>query len=895
MGKNPIVFGFLAFLMMGTAYASETALHAPQVPKSLQNNIDRVIPSQEGDLFVVLKDGMTVLIRERPGEQVVSAQVLVRAGSIYEGQSPGAGLSHYLEHLVAGGTNGGFGKCELKERYEQLGGEGNAFTSYDRTGYFVSTTAEKWKPALNLLIESVRHCRLDDREVEQEKPVIRQEAIMTEDDPSRGLWQLFIETAYRNHPVRYPIIGIGEIFDLQTRENLVNYYKAMYRPQNMILAVVGNVNALEVLQFVCEHMDGSTRSVSPPPYVPPEPAQEASRWVEKELSTSRLTKAAVGFPAVSSNDRDVYALDVLALLLGEGKAARLIQRIKEQDDRVLEVRVSNWSPSFVQGQFLIYLDLAPDGWPDILTRLKEELERFKVEPLDQDKLEKAKKRVIAQHLFEKQSAFQMASSLASSFLDSGDPYDDSKYVEKIRSVTAEQVLEAARRYIDWNRVNIAVIKPPASTNSQSEAAKRSGTEKTGKVTRQELENGLKLLLKEDPALPLVTIRLDGLGGVLLEGSNEAGLSNLTSSLMTGGTPARNKLDIVDAIEGAGGMILCGSYLNTYSITIKVLKEDLDTALDILADILQNARFPEEEVEKKRKETLLEIAKLGGSSEVQIEEHFRKTFFGSHPYGHQRLGTPELVKSYTRQDLLAFYQRMVVPNHAALAVYGDINADKVLTELASKLKGWRPQPLDLPKGPAWTRPAGSDKLVAATDDKATGAILVGMNGLDVNDRDCPTLDVLKAVLSGVGDSGGRLFDALRGGENKLVYLIEAFTFYGVKTGCFEIISQGKTDTLDEIQKIIEAELEKLIKDAVSEQELERTKEMIITFHRMRMENLDAQAQSAALNEVLGIGWDYDNRYEELIRKVRAEDVKSLAARILSHRFLVRSLPRTAQDS
>lgn len=349
-----------------TAYASDIALHAPHLPKSLQNNIDRVIPSKPGDLFVVLKDGMTVLIRERPGEDVVSAQVLVRAGSIYEGHSSGAGLSHYLEHIVAGGTNSAFGRSELKKRYEQLGGESNAFTSYDRTGYYVTTTAEKWKPALDVLIKSVRNCRLDDREVEQEKPVIRQETKMEEDNPSRALWQLFVETAYRNHPVRYPITGIGEVFDRQTHEDLVNYYKAMYQPQNMVIAVVGKVNALEVVQFLCEHMDGSARSLSLPPTVPPDPAQEGSHRSEKEFSASRLTKAVVGFPAVSLNDRDLYALDVLALLLGEGQAAQLIQRIKEQDDRVLDIRVSNWAPSFMHGQLLIYLDLAPSmaGHPD---------------------------------------------------------------------------------------------------------------------------------------------------------------------------------------------------------------------------------------------------------------------------------------------------------------------------------------------------------------------------------------------------------------------------------------------------------------------------------------------------------------------------------------------------
>jgi zinc protease len=181
--------------------------------------VEDILPSKPGDLFAQLKNGLTVLIREIHASRVVSCQVFVKAGSINEGEYFNGGLSHYLEHIVSGGTTSTLTEEEIKGILRSLGGASNAYTSYDRTVYFINTTAEHYKTALRLLMNYVTDCQLAENEYRREKPVIQQEFKLGENSVSRQLWYLFMKTAYRRHPSRHPVIGYEDVFVKITRED----------------------------------------------------------------------------------------------------------------------------------------------------------------------------------------------------------------------------------------------------------------------------------------------------------------------------------------------------------------------------------------------------------------------------------------------------------------------------------------------------------------------------------------------------------------------------------------------------------------------------------------------------------------------------------------------------
>lgn len=892
---NRLVFWiFLFFTTLAVADAATEANESPRVPpslsESLQGSLDRVMPSKPGDLFAILRNGMTVLLRENPSSEVISAQVYVRAGSLYENEYQGAGLSHYLEHVVSGGTTRSFTEEEAKRRLQQMGGSTNASTSYDRTIYYINTSADHWRDALDLLLSYVSENVLEPREVTREKSVIQQEIKMGENSPGRELWKLFMKASYRSHPVRYPIIGYEEVFVQKGRDDLLNYYTERYQPQNMVTVVSGRISAPEVLQYVVQRTAGFARRTSRPVAVPEEPDVVSPRWESKEMPIARLTQAIVAFPSVRLDDRDLYPLDVLALLMGGGETSRLHLRLKEQEKRVLGASASNWTPPYVQGRFIISLDLPANQWPGVISVIEEEADRFKRELVSPEELDKAKKNVIAKRVFARETVSAQASSLGSSYFDTGDPYFDEMYVEEIKKVTPEDVLRVAREYLDFRRLIVAAVHPKGVQAGESPAS-TSATAITSSSAPHlhQLQNGLKILLKADSSLPMVSIRLYGLGGLLLEPEKDPGISAFTASLLPAGTKTRTKLDIASALENVGGTMEARSDNSTYSISMKVLKDDLDMALGILGDMVQNAQFPLDEIEKTRQETLLAIKRMDESWQAEVVRLFKQNYFARSPYRNDRLGTEESVKAFTRDKVVSFYERMVNPHHSLLAVFGDLNPETTMELIRKHFQDWQGKPSMLPDLPAEIQPLQRDRRVEKKNEKTSSSLLVGTSGLSIDSSDRPVLDVIDAILSGGGNPSGRLYDALRGGTEDLVYVVGAFPFYGVKAGFFGVITQTTLGNMERVQGIILEQLRLMHQEKLPVEELEKAKNMVITSHRMGLESLDAQAQSAAVNAVLGLGWDYDTRYVELVRRVSQEDVQRVARQLLQHTLIARTIP------
>lgn len=878
--------GLLACAGSLAAASADESRECPVISPESKASVQRTIASKPEDLFVVLKNGLTVLVHEQPGAEVVSAQVFVRAGSTLEGKYMRAGLSHYLEHILAGGSTRSFTEDQAKERLLSMGGTTNAYTSFDRTVFYINTGAGHWKDALDLLLSYVSESVIDPKEVAREKQVIQQEMKLGESNPNTELWKLYVQTAYQFSPVRFPVIGYEEVFVQEGRDELVDYYRQRYQPENIIVVLSGNVQAPEVLQFVADKTKDFQPKSSDPVVLPEEPLQEGMRWDEKEVPFVRLVQAMIGFPSVTAYDKDLYALDVLAHVMGEGETCRLHCRLKESQNKVLSIDASNWTPAFVRGQFIIGVSLAPAQWPSALKDIQEEIETFKTTPVSAEELNNAKKTAIAHHVFEQDSVTARASSLASSYIISGNPYYDDDYVNRIRSVTAEEVRDVAQRYLVANRMNVAVIKPPSAETKSTAAACE--PPKTQPVAFNRMKNGLRTLIKQDNTLPYVTLQLYGSGGLALESLDHPGLSAFTASLLTAGTKSMPKLDMLRKVEDAGGIIGAQSDNNSYHVSIKVLKEDFDWALDMLADIVQNSQFPKDEIEKQRQDTLLAIKKSDESWQSEVMRLFKKNYFQKTSYINDRLGTLESVGAFTRDDVLAFYHKMVNPTHSVLAIYGDIDPVKAGEMAQQKFAKWSGSTVES-KLPDETRQIRDNRMVEIKNQKNSAALFIGTDGVDVNSAERPVLDVLTSVLSGGGSPAGRVFDSLRGGDQNLVYTVATFPFYGKNAGFFGVLTQTTTANLTKVEEVILGDLKRLTEQPVPDSELDRAKETMLVGLKLGRESLSSQASEAALNEVLGLGWDYGQRYPEMVKAVTAAQVRDLARRLFGYTLTARTLP------
>jgi zinc protease len=892
MRKAILIWCFVLMLAMVTPVFAQkddlqlVDIEALALPPEMIAQVSNVLPSKPGDTFVQLRNGMTILIRENHASRVVSTQILVKAGSIYEGKYSFAGLSHYLEHVVSGGSTRSFTEVEAQKILKSLGGASNAYTSYDRTVYFIDTTGEHYREALKLLLSYVSESLLDPKEVKREKAVIQQEYKLGETNGGRQLWKLFSQTAYLEHPIRHPVIGYEDVFVTINRDDLLDYYRQRYTPQNMVVTIVGDVQTAEALQTVLELCKNMARNFDPPLVLQTEPTQTAPRWAEKAFPPARLTTMILGFHTVPLSHPDLYPLDVMAIILGQGRTSRLYLGLKDREDLVLSVSASSWTPSYAPGLFNFSFTLDGEKLKPTLAAVWDEVALIKRNLVKKSELEKAKRQIIADFTFSKQSANGMASSLASSYAATGDPYFDSLYVERIKAVSREDIRRVARTYLRQDASTVSLLTPPRKPAKRAEATTQSPAAKISKVT---LDNGLTLLLKRNPSVPIVTFQIFGLGGQRFEPEDLEGIGNFTMELLTKGTRSRSKNDIAATIESLGGSLDSGSGRNTYNVSLSVLKDDADAGLELLADVLQNPSFPEKEIEKQKTDTLLAIRRLDESWENEVARVFRSHYYQQHPYRNDIIGTEEAINKMSRTDIMNFYQQMVMPNNAVLAIFGDIDPDKMLTEVMSAFSKWRTGKVFEPVIRKTAAPLTRNEHIEKQTDKVSAAIYLGTNGITLEDPDRPTLDVIDAVLSGIGYPSGWLHEALRGGNRSLVYVIHAFPSAGMDGGHFGIITQTTMANYEKVVEIILAKLQKIQQQPLTSEELAAAKDMVVTMHEMSLETNTAQARSAAVNEALGLGYDWDARYPKLVEQVSAEDVLTVARRLFQYHLLVSAIP------
>jgi zinc protease len=254
----------------------------------------------------------------------------------------------------------------------------------------------------------------------------------------------------------------------------------------------------------------------------------------------------------------------------------------------------------------------------------------------------------------------------------------------------------------------------------------------------------------------------------------------------------------------------------------------------------------------------------------------------------KLGTVESVGAFTRDDILSFYHKMVNPTHSVLAIYGDVDPKKAKDLAEQKFAKWSGAPVEKPMLDE-THQIGNNRTVEIKNEKNSAGLFIGTNGLGINNPERPVLDVLTSVLSGGGSPAGRIFDSLRGGDQNLVYTVSTFPFYGKNAGFFGVITQTTMANLPKVEEIIQQNLKRLTDEPVSDSELARAKETLLVGLKLGMETLSSQASDAALNEVLGLGWDYSQRYPDMVKAVSANQIRDLARKLFAHTIIAKTLP------
>src|SRR5881628_3418569 len=289
-----------------------------------------------------LANGLTLIVQEDRSAPVASVQAWCAAGSTTEDKHLGAGLSHILEHMLFKGTKTQSSNA-IAQKIQDVGGYINAYTSFDRTVFWIDVPKDGVTTALDILADAMVNSTLPPEEYQKEQEVIRREFAMGMDDPDRMAGLLLFATAYQRHPYRFPVIGELEIYNQLTHEQVMQYYKTRYVPNNLTFIVAGDVDAEKVRQQLTELFKPYPERSLKPVFIPAEPPQLGRREVRQEFPTE-LTHLDLAWHIPEITNPDVPALDLLSTILGDGRSSRLYRRVREEAGLVYGISAYSYTP-----------------------------------------------------------------------------------------------------------------------------------------------------------------------------------------------------------------------------------------------------------------------------------------------------------------------------------------------------------------------------------------------------------------------------------------------------------------------------------------------------------------------------------------------------------------------
>lgn len=839
-----------------------------------------------GTRVVTLENGLTLILREDHSAPVVSAQAWCRTGSIHEDKWLGAGLSHVLEHMLfKGTTRRPAGKID--QEVQENGGYMNAYTSFDRTVYWINIPNTGAQVAIDILCDVVQNASLPPDELAKELDVIRREMDMNHDDPGRRASRRLFEVAFTRSHYRHTIIGYPDIFDRLKPDDIRGYYEARYAPNNITFVVVGDFDAEAAVAQIREAFAKTPARPLPPIYLPDEPRQTAPREYVEEAPIE-LGHLHMCWHVPDIRHPDIAALDVLAVVLGGGRSSRLFDQVREKLGLVHSVDAWIYSPGS-SGLFGMSAVLDGPRFEVARDAMMTEVERIRHEPVSEAELAKAVKQCLTATLSARKTMQGQAQDLGASWFAAQDLSFSERLLGAIKRTTTADLLRVAQAYLTpENRTLFSLLPEGASPKSAVAIA----LDETHPIQKFELPNGLRLLVKEDHRLPFVQCRMVFRGGVLGETAEQNGVVHLMSRLLIKGTTNRSGEQIAREIESLGGSLDTYAGYNSHGASTEVLSQDFAAGLDLLADVVLRPSFPEAELERERE---LQLAAIRDQRDQVLEtggRALRRGLFGACSYGLDPLGTEESVRGLDCAPLRSMHARTMTPDNAVLAVFGDVKAADVRTLVQLAFGGWEKRAAD---GIATPAPAQLEGVthIQETRDKKQAAVLLGFRGTTYENPDRHALELIQETCS---DLGSRLFLRIRE-QLGLAYHVGASHFYGLQPGYFAFFASTAPEAASQVEAELLKEAELLRTNGLSGDELRRAKAKLIGQRKIGRQDLGSLALTTALDELYGLGFNHHETEESAINAVTETDVLEAAQRYLRPQACVVAtvLPQSADPA
>lgn len=844
-----------------------------------------------------LKNGMNVLLVESHKSPVLSIQMWVKTGSADEKKGE-EGISHFIEHLVFKGSRR-FKVGEIAAAVEGAGGELNAYTSFDQTVFYVTISKEFQRVGMEVIAEMMGFPGFDENEINNEREVVIEEIKRSNDSPHRQASKLLFSTVYKKHPYGTPVIGFPDNISTVSRDTLVDYFNGRYNPKNMTLVIAGDFKQPDMKKQVDEFFGpfktNKFRVVKRPKQVAP---KNSAVIVEKAPFNESIVH--IAFPIPDAAHKDIAALEVFALILGQGDSSRLNQRLRMNEHLV------NYAGSSVfvardPGFMAISMSLNEKDFEPALKALQEEILKAFAEPPTDQEIKKALTNLASEQFYSQETV----DGLARNFGHYQDLFDDpghfAIFLKQVEKLTGREIIKRAKKYIDTNGVTFVVMSPadkaaiePLAKDWVKTFRKKLKSTKIktpkkvkkskkvsfvmkkpkaakGAVEKWTLNNGVTVITRPNFDTSVISIRCASLGGSRIETKESQGATELLSRVWTAGAGVLSEKDLNQKIDEMAASLGAFGGRNSEGLSMTCLRPFMDEMLDLFFLTLKEPMFESAAVAREIK-AMHEQVKLreDNPSQLCILE-FMKAMFGNHPYGRDPYGDPGSISRLNQTVVRhAFRQKTGL----TIVASGAFEAKELRQKIEKELAGINFGPLEFKKFPLQYPKKEIRKFLASKKEQSH--IVMGFPGLDLRDSSRYTMQVMQAILAG---QGGRLFFELRD-KASLAYSVAPLRMEGIEGGYFGAYIGCSPEKSGKALEMMNVEFQKLVESKVSDEELARAQRYLIGKHDIELQRNSNLTSAMLFDHIYGVDYMETFHFADRVREVTADSVRALAAHIFS---------------
>lgn len=812
----------------------------------------------------ILDNGLTVLTKEDQSAELVCVQVWVKTGSIHEDQNLGSGLSHYLEHMLFKGTPTRDSK-KITDDLQKAGANINAYTTFDRTVYYVNAPIEALEISLDVLSDIVFNSLIDPTETNKEQSVILREIDMGLDDPDRQFSQSLFKTAFNTHPYRLPVIGERPLFLKVTQDDLFSYYKTRYVPNNMVLVIVGSADIETMLQLTEKYFASYSIQPLPPIFIPEENPQLASRTFYKQ-SNVEIVRGAVAFKVPNLAHEDAPGLNILANLLGQGESSFLWQRFREELNLVQSIDASIWNPGST-GLFMISYICDQEKRQIVEQTLSIELDRFYEKGFPLGKVQKTITQAIVAEINTRKTMSGQASQMGVAEAVIGDLNYPQVFIQKLKAVTPDELKTLYKKYITPHTQTNVALEPQEIKAQEIPSTIKKWIPDFTEIT---LKNGVRLIFQKFSNVPKVNLRIGLLGSSLYEAPKIRGATGILASLLTKDTQKQSALEVAETIENIGGSFSEFVGNNTFGLSIEVLPNHLEVASDILKNAVLTPNFKEHQFKTECEGQIAAIREELDDITSHGVRYLRELFFGDHPYRDDALGRIETLEKLTLAGLVEHHKSLLVPSNLVISVAGEFDQQKMERMLNPWLEKIPTTPATSVDHLAFKNPLqpGDYKKIL---DKEQVVVFDAYPGVRVADPHYEVGELLDELFSGMSSN---LFQKVRE-EQAMAYFVGSSRMTGTQGGMFYFYGGTSPENYEKVFQEFENEIIRIQEGDMSQEEIDRCKTCLISSQRLSLQTPSSRGSQALLDTIYGMDVNHWRTYTERIHSITKKQIQEFA--------------------